>query len=490
MLNGHRQSDGGIVPQKSPNNPQGAEGMEGRPSVKGNVQEHPSRRTQSRTEGMQKVLEHIGEAVRRKPEDKLTALYHHVYRVDHLREAYESLQKKAAPGVDGETWQHYGETLEANLADLSGRLARGAYRAQAVRRQYIEKADGRLRPLGIPALEDKIVQSVTGQILSAIWEREFIGFSYGFRPGRSAHKALDALTVGIESQRVNWVLDADIRGFFDTISHEWLVKFIEYRIRARRIVALILQWRRAGVLEDGQWKASEMGSPQGGLISPILSNIYLHYVFDQWAHQWRKRTGRGAVIIVRYADDFVVGFEHRSEAEQFQEGLVERLKKFNLELASEKTRLIEFGRFAATNRARRGESKPETFNFLGFTHLCSTTRKGRFVVKRQTMRKRVRAKLKAIKAGLRRRMHAPIPEQGQWLAALLRGHYQYSGVPFNSAALWSFYYRIQRLWQNTLRRRSQKGKATWERVVRLSEKWLPHPKICHPYPLQRLRVTT
>jgi RNA-directed DNA polymerase len=464
--------------------------MEGRPPVKGNVQESPNLRTQGRTEGLRKALERIGEAVRRKKEDKLTSLYHHVYQVEHLREAYNGLKKKAAPGVDGETWKHYGVNLETNLEDLSRRLARGAYRAQPVRRKYIEKADGRLRPLGVPALEDKIVQSVTGQILSAIWEEEFMGFSYGFRPGKSAHNALDALVVGIEKKRVNWVLDADIRGFFDAISHEWLVKFIEHRIGDRRIIALIQKWLKAGVLEEGQWRQSEEGTPQGGLISPVLANIYLHYVLDLWVHQWRKQKAHGEVIIVRYADDFVVGFEQRTEAERFQGELAERLKKFNLELASEKTRLIEFGRLAVDNRRFRGEGKPETFNFLGFTHFCGMTSKGKFVVKRQTMRKRVRAKLKAVKIEMYRRMHTPIPEQGKWLASVLRGYYQYYGVPFNSRALSSFHYHIQCQWQRVLGRRSQIGKVSWERISRISHKWLPLPHICHPYPGQRLHVTT
>jgi group II intron reverse transcriptase/maturase len=317
-----------------------------------------------------------------------------------------------------------------------------------------------------------------------------MGFSYGFRPGKSAHNALDALVVGIENKRVNWVLDADIRGFFDTISHEWMVKFIEHRIGDRRIIALIQKWLRAGVLEEGQWKESEEGTPQGGLISPILANIYLHYVLDLWVHQWRKQKAQGEVIIVRYADDFVVGFEHRREAEQFQVELAERLRKFNLELASEKTRLIEFGRFAATNRRLRGEGKPETFNFLGFTHYCSTTRKGYFTVKKQTMRKRVRAKLKAVKIEMYRRMHTPIPEQGKWLAAVLRGYYQYYGVPFNSRSLWSFYYHIQCEWQRVLGRRSQLGKVTRERISRLSRKWLPFPRICHSFPPRQLYVKT
>jgi RNA-directed DNA polymerase len=490
MIDGPGQSDGGIVPKKSPNKPQGAEGMEGRPPVKGNVQECPSRRTQSRAEGMTKALERIREAVRRDKEAKLTSLYHHVYKVEHLKAAYFGLRKKAAAGVDGETWQHYGEDLEANLEDLTGRLARGAYRALPVRRRYIPKPDGRQRPLGVPALEDKIVQSVTARILSVIWEEEFLGFSYGFRPGRDPHQALDALAVGIQMKRVSRVLDADIRGFFDSISHEWMVKFIEHRIGDRRIVALIQKWLRAGVLEEGQWRQSEAGTPQGGIISPVLANIYLHYAFDLWVHQWRKRNARGDVIVVRYADDFVVGFEHRAEAERFQKDLADRLKQFNLELQAEKTRLIEFGRYAAANRAKRGDGKPETFDFLGFTHICGKTKRGAFVVKRQTMRRRMKNKLKAVKEGLRRRMHVPIPQQGEWLATVLRGHYQYYGVPFNSEKLGKFQYRVKWMWRRTLNRRSQKGHITWERMDRLANKWLPNPRICHPYPTQRLHVTT
>jgi group II intron reverse transcriptase/maturase len=329
------------------------------------------------------------------------------------------------------------------------------------------------------------------QILTAIWEGEFIGFSYGFRPGRSQHNALDALVVGIQQKQVNWVLDADIRAYFDTISHEWLIKFIEHRIGDRRMVALIQKWLKAGVLEDGEWRQSEKGTPQGGNISPVLANIYLHYAIDLWAHQWRRRNAQGDVIIVRYADDFVVGFEHRSEAERFQAELSERLQQFGLELHTEKTRLIEFGRYAAANRARRGEGKPETFNFLGFTHYCGTTRKdGRFVVKRRTMRKRVQNKLKGIKEELRKRINQSIPEQGRWLASVLRGHYQYYGVPFNIQALAQFHYQVKWLWRRLLNRRSQKGRVTWERMDRLASKWLPNPKIYHPYPSQRLHVTT
>jgi group II intron reverse transcriptase/maturase len=439
---------------------------------------------------MQEVLARIRKAVQRDKEGKLTALYHHVYNIEHLKAAYYQLKKKAAAGIDGETWQHYGQELEANLEDLSRRLGSGAYRAAPVRRVYIPKADGRLRGLGIPALEDKIVESVVAQIFSVIWEEEFLGFSYGFRPGRGPHLALDALTVGIERKRVRWVLEIDIRAYFDTISHECLMKFIEHRIGDQRILDLIQKWLKAGVLEGGRWTQSEEGTPQGNLISPVLANIYLHYVFDQWAHQWRKRNARGDMIIVRYADDIVVGFEHRAEAERFKEELAERLKKFNLELQGEKTRLIEFGRCAAKDRASRGEGKPETFNFLGFTHICGKKRKGQFCVLRQTMKKRMRAKLKALEIELKRRMHMPTPEQGQWLRSVLMGHYQYYGVPRNYPAMGTFRQAVVRLWRRNLERRSQKGHISWERMNRLTQKWLPYPHICQPYPEQRLHVTT
>jgi RNA-directed DNA polymerase len=492
MMSEPRQSDSDIVPARSPNNPgvPGAEETEGRSLAKGKAFQSPMPRTQSRMTGMSAALERIRLAVRRDKEVKLTSLYHHVYNVDHLREAYFRLKREAAPGVDGETWQQYGQNLETNLQDLSERLQRGAYRATPVRRAYIEKADGRQRPLGIPALEDKIVQSVTAQILSVIWEEEFLGFSYGFRPGRNPHNALDALTVGIERRRVNWVLDADIRAFFDTISHEWLVKFIQHRIGDRRVVHLIQKWLKAGVLEEGNWTPSEEGTPQGGLISPVLANIYLHYVFDLWAHQWRRRQAHGDVILVRYADDFVAGFQQQTDAEQFQRELTERMRKFNLELQADKTRLIEFGRFAAENRAKRGEGKPETFHFLGLTHICGKTGKGKFTVLRQTMRKRMRAKLRSLTIELRQRMHDPVPEQGQWLRMVITGHYRYYGVPRNSPALNEFRYQLVRLWKRTLERRSQTGRVTWERMKRLARKWLPYAHIYHPYPDQRLVVTT
>jgi group II intron reverse transcriptase/maturase len=489
MMNDEGQSDSCIVPAKSANKglpAKTAEQMEGRRLVKGNADESPMRRTQGRKEGMKETLRRIRQAVERKPKEKLTSLYHHVYRVENLREAYFSLKKDAAAGIDGETWKHYGEELEGNLENLSGRLRRGAYRAPAVRRVYIPKADGRKRGLGIPALEDKIVQWAVAQILSAIWEPEFKGYSYGFRPGRSAHDALDALAVGIQQRGINWVLDADIRGFFDTISHEWLEKMIEHRVGDGRITALIKKWLRAGVMEEGKLKRREEGTPQGGLVSPVLANIYLHYVFDQWVQQWRKREARGAMIVVRYADDFVVGFEHREEAERFQGELRERMRKFELELHGEKTRLIEFGRHAAGRRRGRGEGKPETFNFLGFTHIGGKTRSGRFTVIRKTMRKRMQAKLKEMKQEFRRRMHTDLREQGEWVSAVLWGHYRYYGVPFNSASLNSFVFHVNELWYKALRRRSQKTRLTWERFTRKVKRWIPAPRICHPYPSQRL----
>jgi group II intron reverse transcriptase/maturase len=386
--------------------------------------------------------------------------------------------------------QHYGEDLVSNLADLSERLKRGGYRARPVRRVWIPKADGRQRPLGVPALEDKLVQRAAVEVLNAIYEQDFLGFSYGFRPGRSQHNALDALTVAITKEKVNWILDADIRAFFDTLDHGWLVKFVEHRVADKRVVRLIQKWLRAGVLEDGQWTPGEVGTVQGGSISPLLANIYLHYVFDLWVARWRKKQARGVVVVVRFADDFVMGFEHREDAEQFREELGERFAQFGLELHADKTRLIEFGRTAAGNRKQRGDGKPETFDFLGFTHICGKTRKGNFTVQRLTMRKRVQRKLKELKLELRRRLHEPIPEQGAYLRSVMRGHCQYYGVPGNSARINLFRLSVGGLWLRTLRRRSQKHRLPWSRMQRLLDRWVPPARICHPYPLVRLGVIT
>jgi group II intron reverse transcriptase/maturase len=421
---------------------------------------------------------------------RFTALLHHVYNLDTLREAYFRLKREAAPGVDGETWKAYGEAIEENLSDLSDRLKRGAYRAKPVRRVYIAKADGRQRPLGIPVLEDKIVQRATVVVLNAIYETDFLGFSYGFRPGRSQHNALDALYTGLLTKKVNWVLDADIRGFFDTIDHGWLVKFVEHRVADQRVVRLIQKWLNAGVLEDGKRTRSVEGTPQGGSVSPLLANIYLYYVFDLWVQWWRRRHARGDVIVVRYADDFVMGFQHKSDAEGFLAELRERFHKFNLELHPDKTRLLEFGPFAAENRKRKGRGKPETFNFLGFTHICGKKRNGRFTVLRKTIRKRLQAKLSEVKAELRRRWHDPIPAVGSWLRSVVGGHTRYFGVPTNSRALNSFRFQVGWLWYRALTRRSHKGRVTLDRMRRLVAMWLPPARVCHPYPLRRMGVCT
>ncbi len=485
------KSDRPIVPAKSPNNaePSAAEVTEGRERTKGNSLEQAPRRTQRR-DSVMRPLERVRHAARKDRKQRFTALLHHVYDGQRLRAAYLALKRDAVAGIDGETWQHYGEHLEEHLQDLAARLKRGAYRANPVRRAYISKADGRPRPLGVPTLEDKIVQRAVVEVLNAVYETEFVGFSYGFRPGRSPHDALDALSVGIQQRKVGWVLDADIRGFFDTLDHGWLMRFVEHRIGDRRIGRLIQEWLRAGVVEDGQWTPGEKGTVQGGSISPLLANLYLHYVFDLWAHRWRRTQARGEMIVVRFADDFVVGFEHRQTAEQFWADLRERFARFGLALHPDKTRLIEFGRFAAERRRRRGEGKPETFNFLGFTHVCGTARDGRFTVRRQTMRQRWQAKLRDIARVLWRRRHDPVPIMGAYLCAVVRGHFNYYGVPWNTPALRAFRAAIARLWRRVLASRSQRGHVGWTRMWRLVAQWLPPVRVCHPHPTARLVVTT
>jgi RNA-directed DNA polymerase len=490
MMDEHGQSDRFVVPLNPSNNvpERTAETGEGRERAKRNPPERNASRTQSRVDAPN-ALERVRRAAKRDRTQRFTALLHHVYDVEQLRAAYFAVKRDAAAGVDGETWQHYGQGLEANLRDLSERLKRGAYRAKPVRRAYIPKADGRQRPLGVPTLEDKIVQRAVVAVLNAIYETDFLGFSYGFRPKRSPHLALDALAVGITMKKVNWVLDADIRSFFDTLKHEWLLRFIEHRVADRRVGRLIQKWLTAGVLEEGQRLVSEVGTVQGGSISPLLANVYLHYVFDLWTHQWRQRRAHGDVIVVRFADDFVVGFEHRSDAEQFLTDLRERFARFGLELHPEKTRLLEYGRYAASDRRVRGAGKPATFNFLGFTHCCATTRGGKFVVLRRTMRTRLQAKLKAVKAELRHRMHRPLPEQGAYVRAVVTGHVQYYGVPLNAASLGAFRRAIGRLWWQTLGRRSD-ATVPWSRMQRYMARWVPPVRICHPYPFARLNVTT
>jgi RNA-directed DNA polymerase len=491
MTHAYGKSDRAVLPTKPPNNPgaPGAEAAEGRARPKGNPPQRTAVRTQGRV-AAPAALERVRQAAKRDRKQRFTALYHHVYDVARLRAAYLALKRDAAAGVDGETWQHYGEALDVKLQDLAERLKRGAYRAQPVRRAWIPKADGRQRPLGVPALEDKIVQRAVVEVLHAIYDTDFLGFSYGFRPGRSPHQAVDALSVGLLRRKVNWVLDADIRGFFDTLDHGWLLRFLEHRIGDRRILRLIQQWLRAGVLDDGERIVSDVGTVQGGSISPLLANVYLHYVLDQWIHQWRQRHARGDVIVVRYADDFVIGFQDRHEAAQGLHGLRERLAQFGLALHPDKTRLLEFGRYAVANRRARGDGKPETFNFLGFTHSCATTRRNGFTVLRQTMRQRWQAKLRAVKAELQHRRHQAIPEQGAYLRAVLVGHVRYYGVPMNSPALGAFRGALARLWYGSLGRRSQRGRILAARMKRYVTRWLPAPRVCHPYPLVRFGVVT
>jgi RNA-directed DNA polymerase len=464
-----------------------AEPVEQRAGTKGNAGEQNTLRIQSR-ERVSRALDRVRKAARLRKKEKLTALLHHI-SVDLLREAFFALKRDAAPGVDGVTWRAYEADLDLNLTDLASRVHRGAYRALPSRRTYIPKADGRQRPLAVAALEDKVVQRATVAVLNCIYEEEFLGFSYGFRPGRGQHDALDALCVGITTKKVNFILDADIRSFFDEVSQNWLVRFVEHRIGDPRIIRLIQKWLQAGVLEDGVVTISDKGTGQGSVISPLLANVYLHYVFDLWAERWRRQEATGDMIIVRYADDTVVGFEHEADARRFWDAMRERLKEFSLSLHPDKTRLIEFGRYAAVRRAQRGLAKPETFKFLGFVFICGRTRKGKFQLQRKSRRDRSRAKLSEIKEELWRRMHQVIPEQGRWLAQVIRGYFAYHAVPTNFSALSAFRHHVKRLWLRTLRRRSQKDRFSWERMTKLADDFLPQPKILHPWPSVRFAVT-
>jgi group II intron reverse transcriptase/maturase len=490
MMHDRGKSDRLVVPAKSPNKvpERAAEGMEGRGRTEGNTPERNALRTQSRG-GAPSALMRVRQLARRARTQRFTTLFHHVYAVDTLRAAYYAIERDAAAGVDGETWQHYGEDLEARLQDLSERLRRGAYRAKPVRRAYILKTDGRPRPLGVPTLEDKIVQRAVVAVLNAVYESDFLGFSYGFRPRRSPHQALDALAVGITTKKVNWVLDGDIQSFFDTLEHGWLLRFLEHRVADRRVLRLIQKWLNAGVLEEGHRIVSEVGTVQGGSISPLLANVYLHYVFDLWVHQWRRRQAHGEVVVVRFADDFVMGFQRREDAEQCLTDLRTRFARFGLTLHPSKTRLLAFGRFAGRDRRARGEGKPESFNFLGFTHLCATTRGGQFTVLRRTMRTRVQAKLKAVKTELRRRRHQPLPVLGAYVRAVVQGHMQYYAVPLNYPSVAAFVRALGRLWWQTLCRRSQR-RLSWTRMRRYIRRWVPSVHSCHPYPFDRFRVMT
>jgi len=486
-MHGAGKSDGRVVPGKPPNKdgpPTSKEVVEGRRPTEGNTLPLATSRTQSRTD-VSSGLQRVREAARKDRRARFTTLLHHV-GVDLLRDSFYALRRQAAPGVDGLTWQEYEEDLEDRLADLHRRVHTGAYRAQPSKRAYIPKPHGRKRPLGIAALEDKGVQQAVVTVLNQIYEVDFLGFSYGFRPGRSAHDALDALWVGIMGKKVNWVLDADIQGYFDAISLEWLSKFLEHRIADRRLLRLIQKWLKAGVSEEGKWSKAEVGTPQGAVASPLLANVYLHYVFDLWVQQWRTKSATGEVVVVRYADDFIVGFQHRHEAERFLRELRERFGKFGLTLHPEKTRLIEFGRFAARDRQRRGQGKPETFDFLGFTHCCGRKRQsGGFCVKRKTVTKRLRAKLQGVKETLMRRRHDPMGQQIAWLQAVVRGYYNYHAIPGNMPALEAFRREVLYHWLRALRRRSQRHSLPWERFGPVTDLCIPKPRILHPHPNDR-----
>ena len=434
-------------------------------------------------------LDRVRQAARRDKEAKFTALLHHV-TPELLRRSYFALRRRASAGVDGVTWEQYGQNLGASLNELHSKLHRGAYRPKPTRRAYIAKKDGSMRPLGIASLEDKIVQRAVSEVMSAIYEEDFLGFSYGFRPGRGQHQALDALTVGILRKKVNWVLDLDIRRYFDTIDHGWMAKFLEHRIGDKRLLRIVQRWLRAGVMEGDQLETWRQGTPQGAVISPLLANIYLHYVFDVWVHAWRRKRADGEVIVVRYADDAVVGFQSMRDAYRFRRELEARLKKFGLELHPKKTRLIEFGAFAHERRARRGEGKPETFEFLGFTHICTQARSGRFLLTRHTSKARMRTALRKLRKEIMRRRHLSIEKQGKWLGRVVQGYLNYHAIPTNSPAIQQFRKQVVRHWHKALRRRSQRDRTSWSRTSRLADRWLPRAHILHPWPTERFDART
>ena len=490
MTHDHGKSDSCEVPAKFVNKDgmqTSAERDGGKATDQGKHVKQNTRRAQYR-ESVQNALDRVRKVAKSDKKVQFTSLMHHISNVDRLRAAYFAMKRTAAAGVDGETWDSYGERLEENLKALSERLQKGGYRAKPVRRVFIAKADGKQRPLGVPVLEDKIVQRSAVEVLNAIYETDFLDFSFGYRPGKGQHNCLDSLYVGLFTRKVSWVLDADIRGFFDNLNHEWLIKFVEHRVKDKRVIRLIQKWLKAGVMLDGRREETEEGVPQGGSISPLLANIYLHYVLDLWVQQRKHDRSRGEMIIVRWADDFVVGFEHRSQAEKFLGELKERMLKFELELHPEKTRILEFGRFAANNRRKRGLRKPETFNFLGFTHICGRIRGDdkKFTVRRHTLAKKMRAKLLEVKLELRKRMHHPVPDQGKWLKSVVGGHCRYYGVPTNLQQLVAFRYEVSRLWFMTLKRRSQNSTLNWKRMKCYTDRWLPHAKLHHPFPLKRL----
>lgn len=488
MMHDHEESDFAIVAMKLANKTglPVAEQGERRVGTERNADQHNTRRAQDR-ESVSHELDRIRQAARQRRNEKFTALFHHI-NPEMMRTAFYALRRNAAPGVDGQTWRTYEADLDQRIVELHDRVQRGAYRAQPSRRMHIPKPDGKQRPIAIAALEDKIVQRATAMVLNQIYEEEFLGFSYGFRPERGQHDALDAVFVGIDTRKVSYILDADIASFFDRVNQDWLIRFVEHRIGDKRIIRLIRKWLSAGVLENGVVQTSEQGTGQGSVISPLLANLYLHYVFDLWAERWRRREATGDMIIVRYADDIVVGFQYEADARRFRNMMRERLLEFSLQLNPDKTRLIRFGRFAALTREKKGLGKPETFNFLGFTHICGKDRQGRFQIRRKSRIDRRRAKLKEVRNELQRRMHHSIPAQGKWLKQVMKGYFVYHGVPTNHRSLWSFRENVKRIWLRALRRRSQKHALRWDRMLRIADEWLPLPKIFHPWPNARFAV--
>ena len=488
MMHERGKSDSAVGATKPANKAErsAAELVEQRAGTKGNADQQSTRRAQER-ESVSQALGRIRQAAKQRKKETFTTLFHHI-SVELLRLSFFEIKKDAAPGMDGLTWQDYEAGLDRNIEDLHDRVHRGAYRAQPSRRLYIPKPDGRQRPIAIAALEDKIVQRATAAVLNTIYEEDFLGFSYGFRPKRSQHDALDALVVGISSTKVNWILEVDVRSFFDEVSQSWLTRFLEHRIADPRILHLIQKWLKAGILEDGVVTVSDKGTGQGSVISPLLANIYLHYSLDLWAERWRRREATGDMIMVRYADDTVVGFQHEDDARRFWDAMRDRLRTFSLTLHPEKTRLIEFGRFAAKNRTLRGLGKPETFKFLGFTFICTKSRKGTFQLRRKSRGDRMKAKLLEIREALRERRHVPVPEVGRWLAQVVTGYFAYHAVPTNSPALHAFRYHVVILWHRQLCRRSQRAYLVWERMAKLADEYLPRPRILHPWPSVRFAV--
>jgi group II intron reverse transcriptase/maturase len=490
-MHADEKSDEGIGPMKRPNKEglPSAEAVEERTSPEGNGSQATAVRTPSRGVASSR-LEAVRQAARQSKSVRFTALLHHI-TVDLLKQSYHSLERDSAPGIDGVTWQAYGENLEEKLTVLHDRIHKGSYRAHPARRTYIPKTDGTQRPLGIWCLEDKVVQQAVVTVLEAIYEEDFLGFSYGFRPGRGQHDALDALHVGILRKRVNWVLDSDIRAFFDAMAHSWILRFLKHRIADKRILRLIAKWLKVGIIENGRVTRGQCGAPQGAVISPTLANVYLHYAYDLWVHRWRRTKANGDMIVVRYADDTIIGFEHEHEAKAFLHDLHERLRAFELALHPEKTRLIRFGRHAAKQREKVGEGKPETFDFLGFTHFCTRSRKwGSFVIGRKTIKKRMRAKLQAIKVELRKSMHDPIAKTGAWVKQMLQGHLNYFAVSGNHPSMWWFCNQVRWLWLKSLKRRSQKAHLSWERFLRLVDRFFPPIKVLHPLPCHRFDAKT